>query len=74
MLQVRHTDMFQSAYDQVSQPEQAFVDRFNGRVPIERFCRELLKDTRHVCGFYDATVKAVDPFPDRDTHQAPTLT
>ena len=54
--------------------DQAFVDRFNGRVPMERFCRELLKDTRHVCGFYDATVKAVDPFPDRDTHQAPDPT
>jgi len=54
--------------------EQDFVDRFNGRVPMHRFCRELLKDTREVCGFYDATVKAVDPFPDRDTHQAPDPT
>ena len=54
--------------------EQGFVDRFNGRVPMERFCRELLKDTREVCGFYDATATAVDPFPDRDTHQAPDPT
>jgi carboxypeptidase C (cathepsin A) len=54
--------------------EQAFVDRFNGRLPMERFCRALLKETREVCGFYDATVKAVDPFPDRDTHQAPDPT
>jgi carboxypeptidase C (cathepsin A) len=54
--------------------EQTFVDRFNGRVPMERFCRELLKDSREICGFYDATVKAVDPFPDRDTHQAPDPT
>ena len=54
--------------------EQDFVDRFDGRVPMQRFCRELLKDTREVCGFYDATVKAVDPFPDRDTHQAPDPT
>jgi len=54
--------------------EQGFVDRFSGRVPMERFCRELLKDTREICGFYDATVKAVDPFPDRDTHQAPDPT
>jgi len=54
--------------------EQDFVDRFNGRVPMQRFCRELLKNTREVCGFYDATVKAVDPFPDRDTHQAPDPT
>lgn len=54
--------------------EQDFVDRFGGRVPMQRFCRELLKDTREVCGFYDATLKAVDPFPDRDTHQAPDPT
>jgi carboxypeptidase C (cathepsin A) len=54
--------------------EQDFVDRFDGRVPMHRFCRELLKDSREVCGFYDATVKAVDPFPDRDTHQAPDPT
>jgi carboxypeptidase C (cathepsin A) len=54
--------------------DEVFVDRFKGRVPMERFCRELLKETREVCGFYDATVKAVDPFPDRDTHQAPDPT
>jgi carboxypeptidase C (cathepsin A) len=54
--------------------DQSFVDRFNGRVPMERFCRELLKASREVCGFYDATVKAVDPSPDRDTHQAPDPT
>lgn len=54
--------------------EQGFVDRFHGRIPMERFCRELLNDTREVCGFYDATARAVDPFPDRDTHQAPDPT
>ena len=46
----------------------------SGRIPFHVFCRTLLKDTREVCGFYDATVKAVDPFPDRETHQAPDPT
>jgi carboxypeptidase C (cathepsin A) len=54
--------------------EREFVDRFSGRIPMERFCRQLLKDTREICGFYDATARAVDPFPDRDTHQAPDPT
>ena len=45
-----------------------------GRIPFWVFCRGLFKDSREVCGFYDATVKAVDPFPDRETHQAPDPT
>lgn len=46
----------------------------SGRIPFHVFCRTLLKDRREVCGFYDATVTAVDPFPDRETHQAPDPT
>ena len=46
----------------------------SGRIPFWVFCRGLLKDSREVCGFYDATIKAVDPFPDRETHQAPDPT
>lgn len=44
------------------------------RIPFHVFCRTLLRDRREVCGFYDATVTAVDPFPDRETHQAPDPT
>lgn len=54
--------------------EQETVERHSGRVPFWVFCRTLFKDSREVCGFYDATVKAVDPFPDRETHQAPDPT
>ena len=46
----------------------------SARIPFHVFCRTLLKDQRKVCGFYDATVTAVDPFPDRETHQAPDPT
>ena len=46
----------------------------SGRIPFHIFCRTLLKDSREVCGFYDATIKAIDPFPDRETHQAPDPT
>lgn len=50
------------------------VDLHGGRIPFHVFCRTLLKDQRKVCGFYDATVTAIDPFPDRETHQAPDPT
>jgi carboxypeptidase C (cathepsin A) len=50
------------------------VQLHSGRIPFHVFCRTLLKDSREVCGFYDATVRAVDPFPDRETHQAPDPT
>ena len=42
------------------------VDRLHGRIPIERFARELLRDTQQVIGLYDATQTMVDPFPDRE--------
>lgn len=45
-----------------------------GRIPFWVFCRRLFSESREVCGFYDATVRAVDPFPDRETHQAPDPT
>jgi carboxypeptidase C (cathepsin A) len=54
--------------------EPELVERHSGRIPFWVFCRTLLKDTREVCGFYDATVRAIDPFPDRETHQAPDPT
>jgi len=45
-----------------------------GRIPFWRFCRDLLKAERKVLGFYDATITAWDPFPDRELHQAPDPT
>ena len=46
----------------------------HGRVPFWRFARELLKSEQKVVGFYDATITGIDPFPDRDYHQAPDPT
>jgi carboxypeptidase C (cathepsin A) len=50
------------------------VIRANGRIPFWRFARELLKDQRKVVGFYDAAMTAVDPYPDRESHEAPDPT
>lgn len=50
------------------------VHRGHGRVPFWRFARELLRDQQRILGFYDATITAVDPFPDREMHEAPDPT
>ncbi|MFT4979446.1 MAG: carboxypeptidase C (cathepsin A) [Myxococcota bacterium] len=52
----------------------ALVERCGGRVDIRRFCRELLKDQGEVVGLYDASVTAVDPYPDREQFQGPDPT
>ena len=52
------------------------VTRAEGRVNPFVFARELLRDERKVAGFYDVTITATDPFPDRLEHGAtpdPTL-
>lgn len=53
-----------------------FVARAEGRVRVEQFVRELLRDERQVLGRYDATIKVTDPFPDRAQFSGadPTLT
>jgi carboxypeptidase C (cathepsin A) len=54
--------------------EKDLVIRAKGRVPFWRFARELLKDSRRVVGCYDAAMTAIDPFPDRESHEAPDPT
>ncbi|MGE0633985.1 MAG: S10 family peptidase [Pseudobdellovibrionaceae bacterium] len=50
------------------------VIRCQGRIRFWRFAREILKESNEVIGFYDATIKAIDPFPDRESHEAPDPT
>ncbi len=54
--------------------EQFVFDR-GGRVSRDAFVRELLRTERKVCGLYDASAVAIDPFPDREAFQGadPTL-
>lgn len=53
----------------------AFVTRAEGRVRLDQFARQLLRDEQKVVGFYDGTIVATDPFPDRDVFSGadPTL-
>lgn len=54
--------------------DKEFLIRAQGKVPFWRFARELLKEKNKVIGFYDASITAVDPYPDREMHQAPDPT
>ncbi len=63
------------AYSRISGLDYKLVDKTGGRISAERFVRELLRDRGLICGLYDATVTAPDPFPDRETYHGadPTL-
>jgi carboxypeptidase C (cathepsin A) len=50
------------------------VLRGEGRVPIDVFSRELLRDERKIVGLYDSTITATDPFPDRPPGSGPDPT
>ncbi len=50
------------------------VARAEGRIDMGTFVRELLRDERRVLGFYDATITATDPFPDREPFDGPDPT
>jgi len=69
-----HRAVCAAAADFLGVPERFVVDRA-GRITREAFVRELFRDERKVCGMYDASTVAIDPFPDRETFQGadPTL-
>ncbi len=50
------------------------VVRAEGRITIQTFSRELLRNERKVLGLYDATITVTDPFPDRDSFTGPDPT
>ena len=50
------------------------VAKLSGRVSARRFVRELLAQDGMVCGMYDATITARDPYPDRESYEGPDPT
>jgi carboxypeptidase C (cathepsin A) len=50
------------------------VTRAEGRVSPLVFARELLRDSQRVLGYYDVSITATDPFPDRPEYSAPDPT
>ncbi len=45
-----------------------------GRIAHWTFAKKLLKDERKVCGLYDASITAIDPFPNREWEFGPDPT
>ncbi len=71
-------DERQTAYQQMSDLiglPLTLVERQAGRIGIEVFARELLRDQQRIVGLYDASITALDPFPDRIIYEGidPTL-
>lgn len=65
---------YQQLSDLVGLPV-ALVARQGGRIGIDVFARELLRDQHRIVGLYDASITAIDPFPDRPLYEGtdPTL-
>lgn len=47
------------------------VTRCGGRIPIELFGRELLRDQGLICGLYDGAITGPNVFPDREGQPSP---
>lgn len=72
---VRHQEVdsesfYQSVADMLGL-DLAFVRRCRGRISFAQFARELLRESDLVLGAYDASMTAVDPFPDRNVASYP---
>ena len=52
----------------------AVVKGKNGRVTIDFFVKNLLREEKKLLGLYDISQKEPDPFPDRDNHEGPDPT
>ncbi len=52
----------------------AMIHAALGRITREQFCRALLRSSRRYVGMYDASITAVDPFPDRQAYAGPDPT
>jgi len=50
------------------------VARAEGRIPIDRFSRGLLREDERIVGLYDGSVTGRDPFPDRNAGEGPDPT
>ncbi|HSM80376.1 MAG TPA: peptidase S10 [Nodosilinea sp.] len=66
--------VFQQLAELIGLPVEV-VERHRGRIDIMVFARELLRHQQRILGLYDASVTAIDPFPDRLVNEGtdPTL-
>jgi len=72
------SDERQSAYQQLANLiglPALLIEQKGGRIGIDVFARELLREQQRIVGLYDASITAIDPFPDRPLFEGtdPTL-
>ncbi|RCK75774.1 MAG: carboxypeptidase-related protein [Candidatus Ozemobacter sibiricus] len=51
-----------------------YLEASEGRIAHWTFAKKLLKDERKICGLYDASITAIDPFPNREWEFGPDPT
>jgi len=66
--------LYQQLADLIGLPSD-LVSKHSGRISLDLFARELLRDRQRIVGLYDASLTAIDPFPDRLLYEGtdPTL-
>jgi carboxypeptidase C (cathepsin A) len=66
--------VYQQMADLIGLPVDLITQK-GGRIGIDVFARELLRDQHRIVGLYDASITAIDPFPDRTLYEGtdPTL-
>lgn len=70
---VRKNRVLNQAADFIGIPRET-VRAKNGRVRIEYFVKNLLRDEGKHLGLYDASLTVADPYPDRDEYSGPDPT
>lgn len=55
--------------------DEELLRKNEGRLPFHKFTRILLEDENKIVGYYDSSIKGIDPYPNRDTFEGgdPTL-
>lgn len=73
MPETERQSLLQSMADMLGLPVD-LISTAQGRISQPVFVRHLLRDRRQVCGLYDATITATDPYPDRERFEGPDPT
>jgi len=73
MPEAERQSVLESMADMLGLPTD-LISTAQGRISQPVFVRNLLRDQRQVCGLYDATITATDPYPDRERFEGPDLT
>lgn len=71
--ETRKNQVLNQAADYLGLPRKV-VQAKNGRIEIDYFVKNLLRDEGKHLGLYDISLKVTDPYPDRDSYSGPDPT